>query len=124
MKKVIVTSCSHSHGRPMERVTTSHVTVTVNPVIATPHSTISTRSSGSSARHFRWRCVAWTSDGMAEPLLNAAHEPEDLYRVGPEIVGELILDRLAPRLEAALVDPADDLDADFLQPRARFLLHL
>src|SRR3954470_14142725 len=102
MKKVIVTSCSQSHGRPMERVTTSHVTVTVKPVIATPHSSISTRSSGSSGRHFRWLCVAWTSEGMAGPLLNAAHQPEDLDRVRPEIIGELVLDRLADRFEAGL----------------------
>src|SRR5512135_2975978 len=111
MKKVIVTSCSHSQGRPMVRVTTSHTTLTVNPVIATPQSTISTRSSGSSARHFRCRCDSWRRVAMARlpVLFHAAHELEDLDRVRAEVLGELVLDGLAHRLEAGLVDGRDDL---------------
>src|SRR5881394_666371 len=103
MKKVMVTSCSHSHGRDSMRVTMSQVTVTVKPVIATPHSTISARSTTSSARHFRWRCDCRTSE-MGGALLDVAHEPEDLDRVRPELLRQLVLDRRADLFEARLVD--------------------
>src|SRR4051812_10648248 len=124
MKKVMVTSCSHSHGWRSVRVTTTQMTVAVNPVMAMPHRTISASSSGSSARHFRWRLVCWTSEAMAAALLDVAHHVQDLDRVGAEILGELVLDGLAHRLEARLVDRGDDLDADLLEPRARLVLHL
>src|SRR6185295_421401 len=121
MKKVIVTSCSHSQGRPSMRVTMSQITVTVNPVMATPLSTISARSRPSSARHFRWRWDCRTSERMtASPaLLDVADQPQDLHRVRSQFLGELVLDRLAHLLESRLVDAGDDLDADFLQPSAR-----
>src|SRR4051812_21032643 len=124
MKKVMVTSCSHSHGWRSVRVTTSQMTVTVNPEMAMPHSTISASSSGSSARHFRWRWVCWTSEGMAPALLDVAHHVQDLDGVGTEVLGELVLDGFAHGLEAGLVDRGDDLDADLLQARARVTLHL
>src|SRR5215213_7444629 len=123
MKKVMVTSCSHSHGRPSMRVTMSQVTVTVKPVIATPQSSISTRSSPSSARHFRWRCSCRTR-AMAPPLLHIADEAEDLDGVRSEVLGELVLDRRADFLEARLVHGGDDLDADLLQAGSRLFLHL
>src|SRR6185436_3270131 len=123
MKKVMVTSCSHSHGRDSRRVTMSHVTVTVKPVIATPQRTISARSTTSSARHFRWRCACRTSE-MAARLLNVAYEPEDLDRVRPELLRQLVLDRRADLFEAGLVDAGDDLHAHLLELGARLLLHL
>src|SRR3954471_1908986 len=104
MKKVIVTSCSQSQGQPMLRVTTSHTTLTVKPEMAMPHSTISTRSSGSSARHLRGRWVVWTSERMAARLLHVAHEVEDLHRVRAKVPRQLVLDRLADGFEAGLVD--------------------
>ena len=61
-KKPVVTSCSHSHGRPISRVTTSQNTESVKPAIDSPHRTISTPSSGSSAFHFRCEWRAMTSD--------------------------------------------------------------
>jgi hypothetical protein len=60
MKNVMVASCTHSHGRPIARVMTSPSTSTLKAVIQTPHRIISTFSSGSSARHFRWRCSCRT----------------------------------------------------------------
>src|SRR4026208_1364890 len=123
MKKVMVTSCSHSQGRDSMRVTMSQVTVTVKPVIAMPQSTISARSKTSSARHFRWRCACRTSE-MAEALLDVAHQAQDLDRVGSELLRQLVLDRRADLLEAGLVDAGDDLHAHLLQPGARFFLHL
>src|SRR6516165_254986 len=54
MKKVEVTSCNHSQGRPISRVTMSKMTVVQKPSSRRPHSIISTVSSGSSARHLRW----------------------------------------------------------------------
>src|SRR5882672_12310706 len=122
MKKVIVTSCSHSHGRDSMRVTMSQVTVTVKPVIATPQSTISARSTKSNARHFRWRWDCRTSE-MAGALLDAAHQAEDLDRVRPELVRQLVLDRCADFFETGLVDAGDDLHAHLLELGARFLLH-
>src|SRR3954467_541871 len=121
MKNVIVTSCSHSHGRPAMRVTMSHTTVTVKPVMATPQSTISARSTRASARPLRWRCDCSTRE---IGLLYVADEAQDLDRVRPELLGELVLDRLAHRLEARLVDAGDDLHAHLLELGARLLLHL
>src|SRR5438874_1694490 len=118
MKKVMVTSCSHSQGRPSMRVTMSQVTVSVKPVMATPQSSIRTCSSGSSARHFSWRCSCRTR-AMAPRLLHIAHEPEDLDRVRAELLRQLVLDRRADLLEARLVDLGDDLDAHLLQLGAR-----
>src|SRR5262245_55216160 len=123
MKKVIVTSCSHSQGRPSMRVTMSQVTVTVKPVMATPHSSISAYSTPSSTRHFRWRCSCRTR-AMAPSLLHIADEAEDFDGVRSQVLGELVLDRCADLLEAGLVHPGEDLDAHLLQAGARFLFHL
>ena len=54
-KNAVVTCCSHSHGAPSVRVTTSQNTVSVNMKMHTPHRTISTASSTSNAFHLRWR---------------------------------------------------------------------
>src|SRR5690348_10465850 len=108
MKKVMVTSCSHSHGRPRVRVTISHTTVTVNPVMAIPQRIIRMRSSGSSARHFRWR-LSWSTSAMV--LLDAAHQAEHLDRVRAEALGDRILHRRRDLLEARLVHLVDDLHA-------------
>src|SRR5204863_9012699 len=123
MKKVMVTSCSHSHGRPSMRVAMSQVTVTVKPVMAMPHRIISVRSRPSSARHFRWRWSSRTR-AMAPRLLHIAHEAENLHGIRTELAGELVLDRRAHLLEARLVHRGENLHADLLQPGARFLLHL
>src|SRR5436189_2067241 len=125
MKNVMVTSCSHSHGRPSMRVTMSQVTVTLKPVIATPHRIISTRSSGSSTRHFRCRCDSCTRESTARPgLLDVAHQLQNLDRVRAQLLRQLVLDRLADLLEARLVDAGDDLDADLFEAGARVALHL
>src|SRR5262245_34986516 len=120
MKKVIVASWSQSQGRPMVRVTMSHITSTENPVMAMPHRIIKTCSSQSSARHFRCRCSCRTRllnpcmidfriqneggapaescmlpAGRRARLLDVAHQAEDLHRVGPKVGRQLVLDRLA-----------------------------
>ena len=64
MKKVEVTSCSHSQGRPISRVTMSQITDVQKPASVTPHSTISTPSSQSSDFHLRWRWRVSTSSGF------------------------------------------------------------
>src|SRR5262249_55371201 len=61
MKKVMVASCTHSHGRPIAGVRMSPSTSRQKPLIAMPHRIISRFSSQSSARHFRWRCSCKTS---------------------------------------------------------------
>ena len=53
MKNAEVTSCSHSLGLPMVRVTMSSTTQSEKPAIATPHSTISSSSMRSKACHLR-----------------------------------------------------------------------
>src|SRR5437868_8252887 len=115
MKKVMVTSCSQSHGCLSVRVTTSQITVMVKPLIATPHSTIRASSSGSSSRHFRWRWLCCTREGMAVRLLDVAHQVQDLHRMRAQVAGELVLDRLADGLEAGLVDRGHDLHAHLLE---------
>src|SRR5689334_702801 len=110
----MVTSCSHSHGAPSERVTMSQVTVTVKPVMATPQRTISARSTTSSARHFRWRWACRTR-AMAPPSLHGANQPEHLDGVRSEALGDLVLHRRGDALEARLVDLVDDLHAHLLQ---------
>src|SRR5712691_518775 len=133
-KKPVVTCCSHSHGAPISRVTTSRNTAPVKPMIDTPHNTMSAASSGSSAFHLRWRC-RWRTrkrlltttlarlDGSASSL-HVADELEDLDRVRPELLGKLVLDRRGILGEARLVDVLDDLDAHFLQLLGRVLLEL
>ena len=54
-KNAVVTCCSHSQGVPIVRVTTSQPTASVNMKMHTPHITISTASSTSNDRHFKWR---------------------------------------------------------------------
>ena len=62
MKKVEVTSCSHSQGAPMVRVTMSQTTEVQKAISVAPHSIISRDSSQSSARHFSLRCRCSTSE--------------------------------------------------------------
>src|SRR5215471_21386310 len=61
MNRVEVTSCNHSQGWPMVRVTMSAVTDSEKPKHNTPHNSIKTSSSRSNARHFKWRCRCNTS---------------------------------------------------------------
>src|SRR6478736_954356 len=149
MKKSIVVSCSHSHGWPIARVTMSQRTSTLNVVMVIPHSTISICSMGSSARHFKWRCSCKTSPSnrritwfrksrqenecgelfgsprsRTDRLFHVADQIEHFYRIRPEIRRELVLDRLADRREAALVDVLDNLDADLFELRLRLVFEL
>ena len=57
-------------------------------------------------------------------LLHFAHHPEHLCRMWPQILRELVLDRLADLHEAALVDVFDDLDAHLFQLCQRLVLKL
>src|SRR6476646_5556817 len=123
MKKVMVASCSHSQGRPSVRVAMSQTTVTVKPAIAIPHRIISTCSSGSSARHFRWRWASETSE-MAALLLDVADQPEDLDRMRSEVLRDPVLHRRGDLLEAGLVDLGYDLHAHLLELGARLALEL
>src|SRR5215471_14990186 len=61
MKKVDVTSCNHSQGAPIVRVTMSKVTVVEKPSRHSPQSTIKIVSRTSKQRHFKWRCRCSTS---------------------------------------------------------------
>src|SRR5262245_42641026 len=72
-----------------------------------------------------------TGGGPAPPpelpsaaLLHVADEIENLDRVRPELLGELVLDRRRGRHEAGLVDALDHLDAELLQPVRRLRLEL
>src|SRR5215510_6496737 len=141
-KKPVVTSCSQRNGLPTVRVTTSRNTENVKPAMETPHSTIRTCSSGSSARHFRWRWRATTSGRLAKSSpkrqvacdgrrrfraaaraaatigsFDVANEFENLHRVRTELLGELVLDWLGSCHEARLVDVFDNLDAHGLELR-------
>src|SRR5581483_7717084 len=120
VKKYIVTSCSHSHGWRSERVTMSHTTVTVKPLMAMPHRIMRTASRGSSHRHFRWR---WSSRTRVIFLLDAADQAEHLDRVRAEVARDLVLHRRGDLLEAGLVH-VDELDAHLRELRARLGLHL
>ena len=141
-KKPVVTSCSHRIGTPNVRVTTSRNTEKVNPAMEIPQSTIRTYSSGSNARHFRWRWRAITSGGLAKNphshvachraaaisapppgghatigSFDVADEFENLHRVRTELLGELVLNRLGISHEAGLIDVFDNLDAHRLELR-------
>src|ERR1051325_3588640 len=98
----------------MVRVTTSQRTANVNPAIDTPHSTMRTASTGSSAVHFRcrWRC---RTSGVTRRLLHLADHVEDLHRVRAQLLRELVLDGLRRLHEAALVDLLDDEHAHLLE---------
>src|SRR5262245_34519211 len=130
-KNPVVTCCSHSHGAPISRVTTSRKTEPVKPMIDTPHSTINPASSGSSAFHLRWRWSWRTSDRLLMTTrtwqerwpgsLHVAHEAEDLDGVRAELLGELVLDGGGGLGEARLVDSVDDLHTHLLQPLGRVL---
>src|SRR4051812_44442130 len=115
-KKAVVTCCSQSHGAPIERVSTSRKTASVNIVMHTPQRIIRPASSRSNAFHlsWRWRCSisARKSAIEAGTLLELAHHLEQLDRVRPELGGELVLHRSRRLHEAALVDVLDHLDAD------------
>src|SRR6478672_3014582 len=82
MNSVDVTSCSHSQGWPMVRVTMSAVTDSEKPKHSTPHRIMSASSSQSSQRHFRWRWRCNTSlSAMAiatlvVPAKAGTHYPE------------------------------------------------
>src|SRR5215470_6907280 len=137
MKNVWVTSCSHSHGCPISRVTMSNNTVVEKPNSSTPQRIISAISSRSSACHLRWRCrlssslsaicmMGLTTGRRAERAMHSAsasldrrlrhgHDQVlDLDRVRSELLGELVEVGTRDLLEAALVDVVDDLDADGL----------
>src|SRR5436190_16846531 len=97
MKKVEVTSCSHSHGRPISRVTTSQTTARLKQASVRPHSIIRSDSSQSSAGHFscRWRCRTSdrSSDILPTPmpaaLFHRADQLLNLGGVGTEVLGHL-----------------------------------
>src|SRR5262245_22347053 len=129
-KKAVVTCCSHNHGRPIVRVMTSQPTDSVNMKMHTPHSTISTASSTSNARHLRWRCgcrisARWSGiggggmralkGGRPRDLLDVAHHLQDLDRMRAQLGGQLVLDRRGGLHEAGLVDVVDHLDAHALE---------
>src|SRR4051812_35394921 len=123
MKKVEVTSCSHSHGRPISRVTMSQTTDVQKPIRVAPHSIISPDSSQSSAGHLslRWRCrTSERSSAMCvvpatlEALLNGADKLLDLCRVRSELLGHLLEIGARHLGEARLVD-VDELDAHALE---------
>src|SRR5437660_986718 len=122
MKKVDVTSCSHSQGWPMVRVTMSNITEVEKPSRVSPQRTISTDSSPSSARHFRWRWRCRTrrlATPMRVPfarcLLDRPNQLLDLDRVRAELLGEFVEIGSGNLDEARLVDVAHDLDADRLE---------
>ena len=122
-------------------------TVSVNMPMHTPHRTISSASSGSSARHLSWRWRCRTSARhvghgaafrtardrarrtgrpararavrCAGELLHFADELEDLDRMRAELGRELVLDRRAAFMNPRLVDVLDDLDADRLRASRR-----
>src|SRR6516165_5825163 len=54
-------SSAQKSGCPRARVTMSASTTTLKPVMAIPHRIIRTFSSGSSKRHFKWRCSCNTN---------------------------------------------------------------
>src|SRR5476649_2637079 len=116
MKKVEVTSCSHSQGWPIVRVTTSQNTEVTKPARQRPPRIMVIRSSTSKQGHFKWRCACRTilcgsltaapsrrqkEAGKSRPLaallrsspqlLDGAREGQDLHRVRPELLGDLIL---------------------------------
>src|SRR4051812_32017698 len=99
-KNAVVACCSHSHGWPMVRVTTSKKTHRVKPPMQTPHRTINPASSGSSHFHFRWRWRWRISALLAAKsvtpatcrLLHRAYEPKNPDGMRPELRGQLVLD--------------------------------
>src|SRR5471030_831164 len=62
MKKVEVTSCSHSHGAPIVRVTMSQTTEVQKQIRVAPQPIINKASSQSSAGHLSWRGRCRTSE--------------------------------------------------------------
>src|SRR5262245_60795700 len=108
----------------MVRVTTSRNTDSVKPTMLTPHSTMSTASSGSSAFHLRcrWRCRTSARGSTGARLLGLADELEDLHRVRAELGRELVLDGLGRLHEAGLVHAVDHLDTHLLELDRRLLL--
>src|SRR5262249_39792599 len=93
MKKVEVTSCSHSHGWCAGRVTTSQKTEVVKPSRQMPQSAIITRSTTSKLRHLRWRFASRTmlSPLMPRRLIDRSDQLQNLHRVGTEILRDLVL---------------------------------
>src|SRR5436190_10637227 len=142
MKNVWVTSCSHSQGWPIVRVTISKTTVVENPNSSSPQTIIRTSSRPSSARHFRWRCRSSTSlsamrmsstrqaaEGREASLrrgrlLDGVDQVLDLHRMGTKLLREPLLQRRSGADEARLVDVGDDLDADRLQLVRRLMLEV
>src|SRR6185437_9108050 len=98
MKKVEVTSCSHSQGWPISRVTMSQTTDRLKAARVKPHSIISSASSQSSDFHLSWRCRCSTrerSSAMAAlpgsaVLLDRADELLDLGCLRAELLGHLL----------------------------------
>src|SRR3954447_26295288 len=132
MKSALVTSCSHSHGRPIVRVTTSQKTVVTKQASAMPQAAINRRSRISSAGHFRCRSRPATSQSAefiwrafaARPLFHGAHQRQHFYRMRSKLLGELVVDRRGGGDEAAFIDIFREFHTDFLQPRNRLALEL
>src|ERR1700722_16007537 len=123
MKNADVISCGHSRGCPAALATMSSSVVDVKPTRHTPHSCISTRSRGSSARHFRWRSAARTRSARSSiALFDRAADQQDLFGMRAEAFCELILQGFGDLDEARLVDVGDDFDAGFFQPGERLVL--
>src|SRR5258707_8798140 len=115
MKKVEVTSCSHSHGRPISRVTMSQTTDRLKAARVKPHSIISNDSSQSSCFHLscRWRCsTSERSSAIRYPtppwLFDRADGLLDLRRVRAEILGHLFEIGRCHLDESRLVDAGHD----------------
>src|ERR1700730_4388526 len=100
MNRVEVTSCSHSQGWPMVRVTMSAVTDNEKPKQSRPHSTIKPSSSLSNTGHFRCPCRCSTSlSAMAiEYSVVLVGRPGDVTR-GSVDCADQILDLLRVRSE-------------------------
>src|SRR5216683_2699883 len=134
MKKVEVTSCSHSHGAPMVRVTMSQTTEVQKPISVAPHSTISSDSSQSSAGHFNLRCRCRTSERSSAitllrrparmALLHRADQLLDLRGMRPEVLGHLLEIGRGHSDEARFVDVGHDLDTHALELGRRLMLEV
>src|SRR4051812_22413701 len=132
MNSVEGTSCSHSQGRPSVRVTMSAHTVSEKPNSTSPQTIIRTISSGSSARHFRWRCrpstslsatltscrVPWSRRSVDRP-----DQALDLVGVRAELLRQLVEVGIGDLLEPRLVG-RNYFDPDRLDLRQRLVLQL
>src|SRR5271165_2193305 len=122
MKNADVTSCGHSNGWPTTLAATSRSVVDVKPTRHTPQSRISARSSGSSARHFRWRSAAWTRSARSSIAYSIERQTCRIFSAcGPRPLASFSCSGSAILMKLALSTP-DDLDAELLQPVERLVL--